>query len=157
MYTHPKISTMKKKLKIRIQALLKHGKYGFQGAMSPMGFAMEISERIHKPFNILARVWFDDADTLQQNDSGEHTGYDHLIIGYQDEKEFWLTFWMDKRAGLPIGIAFGTDRKVSISAAYKKERFIKKLSPGEIKEVFHHVFDHPEEIAIRILGYPPYL
>jgi hypothetical protein len=148
---------MMKKRTFRIQALLKHGKNGFQGGMSPMGFAMEISERLHKPFNILARVWFDDPDILQQNDYGEHTGFDHLIIGYLDEKEFWLTFWLDRHAGLPIGIAFGSDRKVWLSTAYRKAKFIKRLSPQEVEEVFQHVFDHPEEIPIGLIRYPPNL
>jgi len=145
------------KLKFRIQALLSHGKNGFQAGTSPMGFAMEISERLHKPFNILARVWFEDDDILQQNEEGEHTGYDHLFIGYQDEKEYWLTLWVSRHAGLPVGIAFRTDRKVWTSSAYRKSTFTKKLNSQEVEEVFQYVFDHPEEIPIGIIQYPPNL
>lgn len=141
---------MPKKCKFRIQPLLYYKNGSLRAGMSPMGFADQISERLHKPMNILVRVWFDDDDILQQNDYGEKTGFDHLIIGYQDEKEFWLTFWVNKADGLPIGIAFESDRMVWITPAYKATRFIKKLSDSQVQEVFQHLFDHPEDRAIGI-------
>ncbi|GGA92692.1 hypothetical protein [Puia dinghuensis] len=141
---------MPKKFKFRIQPLLHYKNGNLRAGMSPMGFADEISERLHKPINILVRVSFDDPNILQQHDHGEKTEFDHLVIGYQDEKEFWLTFWMDKGDGLPIGIAFGSDKTVWITPSYKATRFIKKLSDGQVRKVFQHLFEHPEDRAIGI-------
>jgi hypothetical protein len=134
-----------------MQPLLSYKNGTICAAMSPMGFADEISDRLHKPINILVRVWFDDDRILQQNDHGEKTGFDHLIIGYQDEMEFWLTLWIDKGEGLPIGIAFGLDRKVWITPVYKATKFIKKPSDAQIEKIFQHLFEHPEDRAIGII------
>jgi len=138
---------MPRKCKFRTQSLL-YGKNGrLHAAMSPMGFADEIAERLHKPINILVRIWFDDDAILQQNDYGERTGYDRLILGYQDENEFWLSFWVTKGQGVPVAMAFGSDRKTWMSVYYKEIQFIKKLQPKEMHAIFQHLFDHPEELA----------
>lgn len=120
------------------------------GTMSPLLFANEIAALTGIEYNRLARVWFKDATVLQKWESGEMTGYDHLIMGYQDPDELSLSLWVDLgTGGMPVAICYQSDKKCVITPLYHETEFLIKLSEEDIKNIFQYVFDHPECIAIR--------
>lgn len=143
---------MKQPFKFSIQSLLSENKPGdISGPMSPTLFAKEMAQQMEFTYNRLARVWFDDAETFQIYEDGEGlTGHDTLLIACQYPDELWLSLWVDSGiGGLPVAMANQSDREITITPIYEKTEYARKLTIQELQELFNHVFDNPQKIAIH--------
>lgn len=142
---------MKQHIKFSIQNLMYQKKDGnISGAMSPVLFAQEMAKREDFTFNRLARVWFEDERIHQCREDGGYTGHDTLIIASKRESDCWLSLWVDSGiGGIPVAMCFQSDGEITVTPIYTNTSFAGKLSTEQIAEIFHHVFSHPETIAIK--------
>lgn len=140
---------MKPALGFRIQNLLESKGDKVSAPMSPMLFAQEMAEQTKTKFNRLARVWFDDERIFQRREAGGFTGFDTLIIGQQYNNDLKLSLWVDEGvSGLPIAMAFQSDREVHLTPIYNRVKYARKLSEDEIKEIFELLFNNPQLLEI---------
>jgi hypothetical protein len=133
-----------------IQSLLEVKDGKVTGPMSPLLFAREMTAQMETKYNRLARVWFQDEQILQQSEGGGLTGYDALLIGTQYKTDLLLRLWVDiGTGGLPVAKAYQSNPEILLAPIYEKSDFARKLTVAEIRQLFDHVFAHPECLAIR--------
>ncbi|MBS0027223.1 hypothetical protein ACTJJ0_12220 [Chitinophaga sp. 22321] len=139
-----------KTFKFTIQNLLSRKGDKISAPMSPMLFAKEMASQRKEKFNRLARVWFEDETIHQVQEDGGYTGYDTLIIASQFANDLSLTLWVDEGTqGIPVALAFQSDKEVIITPAYSEAKYARKLSVSEIEEIFTYVFDNPSALDIQ--------
>lgn len=138
------------RLNFSVQPLLTQKGSKFSGPMSPLLFAREMMEQLQMKYNRLARIWFRNEPVFQRCEYGEQTGYDTLIIGTQYANELWLSLWVDEGTrGLPVAMAFAGEA-IKITPIYDFVKYSRKLSVGEIEQVFDHLFTRPHELNIIV-------
>lgn len=141
---------METKLKFRIQSLLSKKDGHISGAMSPMLFAKEMAQSIGVKYNRLARIYCEDERINQHYEDGGLTGHDTLIIGTIYSNDVWLSLWVDTgTGGMPVAMAFQSDNSIDYTEVYKKERYAKKLSEEDIKNIFSSIFSDPTQLNIN--------
>jgi hypothetical protein len=141
---------MKHSLAFSIQSLLeiKNGKV--TGPLSPFLFAKETARQMEMKFNRLARVWFDDEQIFQQFEDGGLTGYDSLILACAYKHDLLLSLWVDQGVGgLPVALCYQSDPEVLLTPIYQDSDFARKPTAEEIRQLFDHIFDHPELLAVK--------
>jgi len=138
------------KLNYRIQSLLSEKDGKISGPMSPMLFAEEMAKSSGVKFNRLARLWFDDDRINQCHEDGGLTGHDTLLIGTMYDNDFLLTLWVDLgTSGVPIAMAYLSDKDIQFTEVYPKHHFARKLTEAEVKEVFEAVFADLSQLDIK--------
>ena len=141
---------METKLKFRIQSLLSKKGGHISGPMSPMLFAKEMAQSVGFKYNRLARVWCDDERINQKYEDGGLTGHDTLIIGAIYENDVWLSLWVDTgTGGMPVSMAYQSDKDIEFTPVYKKERYAKRLSEADVKKIFDGIFSDPTQLNIK--------
>lgn len=139
------------KFTFSIQSLLTEKEGHISGPMSPTLFAKEMAEQSGFKYNRLARLWFADERINQCYEDGGLTGHDTLLIGTVYKDDIMLTLWVDAGVGgTPIGMAFRSDNgEVAMTEVYAGQRYARKLTQAEVKEIFKSVFDDPTIINIK--------
>ena len=141
---------MKNSFAFHIQSLLERKEGKVTGPMSPLLFAKEMAGQMEMKYNRLSRVWFDDEQIFQQVEDGGLTGYDSLILACAYKHDLLLSLWVDQGVGgLPVALCYQSDREVLLTPIYQNSDFARKLTVEEIRQLFDHVFDHPELLAIK--------
>ncbi len=137
-------------LNFSVQPLLTRIGGKISGPMSPLLFAKEMMEQLQMKYNRLGRIWFKDEPVFQRCEYGEQTGYDTLVIGTQYANGLWLSLWVDEGTrGLPVAMAFAGGA-IKITPTYDFVKYSRKLSVGEIEQVFDYLFTHPHELDIIV-------
>jgi hypothetical protein len=109
-----------------------------------------MAERGQFKFNRLARVCFDDGRIFQCREDGGYTGHDTLIIGCQHSNDLWLSLWVDSgTSGIPVAMCYRSYRETVCTPIYSKISFALKLNKEQIGEIFSHIFNNTEIIAIK--------
>ncbi len=135
--------------KFKIESLLTEKNGEVSGPMGPALFAGEMAKQEGFKYDSLARVWFDDAEIFQEYEGESLTGFDCLIIGKHYDNDLLLTLWVDMgTGGLPVAMCYRSERDPVVTPVYKRKHFAKKLSDDQISEIFDHIFDHEETLAI---------
>jgi hypothetical protein len=117
--------------------------------MSPVLIAKELARAGGFRFNRLARLWFDDERINQRREDGGLTGFDTLVIAAIYQNDVWLSLWVDKGiCGLPIAMTYQSTGTFKITGVYQKARFAKKLSTGDIQQIFDTIFSDISQINI---------
>jgi len=120
------------------------------GPMSPVLFAKEMAAQTETKYNRLARVWFEDDQILQVMEEDGLTGYDTLLLCCQYKTDLLLWLWVDRGiGGLPVAMGYQSDGEILLTPIYEKNAFARKLTVAEIRQLFEHVFAHPECLAIK--------
>jgi hypothetical protein len=141
---------MKDSFSFTIQSLLEMKDGKVTGPMSPLLFAGEMAAQTETKYNRLARVWFDDEQILQEMEADGLTGYDTLLVGCQYKTDLLLCLWIDRGiGGLPVAMGYQSDGEILLTPIYEKSAFARKLTVAEIRQVFEHVFTHPECLAVN--------
>ncbi|MDB5088599.1 MAG: hypothetical protein JWR09_2593 [Mucilaginibacter sp.] len=141
---------MKEAIKFSIQSLLSRKDGNVSGPMSPTLFAKEMAQSAGFKYNRLARVWFEDDRINQCKEDGGLTGHDTLIIGAVYTNDVWLSLWVDSGVGgMPIAMAYQSDREIQITPVYKEAKYARKLTEQEIREIFDCVFLDTNQINIK--------
>jgi hypothetical protein len=136
-------TAMKNQFQFKIQNLLSIKGHTVSGPMSPLLFAQEVTTKLVKRLNMLARIWFNDEAIHQYREDGGFTGHDTLVIGTVLSNDLQLSLWVDEGVrGVPVAMAFGSDREITITPAYHKNNYHQNLSPQQIKEIFEYLFDN---------------
>ncbi|HVI44577.1 MAG TPA: hypothetical protein VM802_06895 [Chitinophaga sp.] len=142
------------KFQFTIQSLLYLQANGrITGPMSPVLFAQEMANHLQFEYNRLVRIRFDDEKIFQVYEGDEEkylTGHDILVIGEIYSNDTWLTMFVDTGvSGIPVAMAFASERPVCPSGPYSRADFARKLSTEELQEIFDYIFDHPECMDIH--------
>jgi hypothetical protein len=141
---------MQNQLVFSIESLLARKNGHIDGPKSRTQFAVEMSAESGDHFNRIARISFEDEAILQCVKDSGCTGHDLLILGEESEDDLMVTLWVDLGSGgLPIAMALQSDRVLTITPIYERHNFARRLTRPEIEQVFDHVFDHPELLAIK--------
>ena len=141
---------MKDSFSFTIQSLLERKEGKVTCPMSPVLFAKEMASQMKTKYNRLARVWFDDEQTLQQVEEDGLTSYDTLILACVYKKDLLLSLWIDRGAGgLPVAMGYQSDGDVLLTPIYEESAFARKLTAEEIHQLFDYVFTHPECLAVN--------
>jgi hypothetical protein len=118
--------------------------------MSPFLFAKEMASQTEMRYNRLARVWFEDEQTLQQVEEDGLTSYDTLILACVYKRDLLLSLWIDRgTGGLPVAMGYQSDGEVLLTPIYEESAFARKLTAEEIHQLFDYVFTHPECLAVN--------
>lgn len=137
-------------LKFRIQSLLYQRDGKVSGPMSPMLFAEEMAKSTGIKFNRLARLWFDEERINQNYEDGGLTGFDTLIIGTLHENDLLITLWVDTgTGGIPVAMAYQSDKEVLTTQVYSHATFAKKLSDTDIQQIYDSVFSDTSQLDIK--------
>jgi len=140
---------MEKKLKFSIQTLLSEKDGKVSAPMSPMLFAEEMSKKTGLKFNRLARVWFEDEAINQIKEDVLYTGHDTLIVAHEILNDLMLSLWVDIGiGGVPIAMAFRSDREILMTKVYYQEPYERKLTEQEVQLIFDFVFSNPDSLDI---------
>ncbi|SEW24617.1 hypothetical protein SAMN05421841_1809 [Chryseobacterium wanjuense] len=141
---------MENQFQFRIQNLLSQKGDTISAPTSPMLFAQDMAKLGDEKFNRLARVWFEDETIHQYWEGDGYTGHDTLIIGTQYKNDMHLGLWVDEGVrGVPVAMAFQSDKEAIITPVYKKKEYHKKLSEEQIQEIFNYLFDNTHLLEIR--------
>jgi hypothetical protein len=61
-----------------------------------------------------------------------------------------LSLWVDRgTGGLPVAMGYRSDGEILLTPIYEESAFARKLSAAEIRQLFEHIFTHPECLAFR--------
>jgi len=115
------------------------------GPMGPVGFMQEVGKEMGERYNRLARVRFDEPETLQEYEKGEGlTSHDILIMGQQFENDLQLTLWIDMGGtAMPVAMMLESDWDLVVTPRYQESEFARKLSDDEIKYIFEFIIHNP--------------
>jgi hypothetical protein len=137
-------------LKFQIRSLLTQKGDTVSGPMSPMLFAEEVAKSGNFKFNRLARLWFDDERINQEREDGGLTGFDTLLIGTTYDNDLLIMLWVDMgTGGVPIAMAFQSDKEVDFTQVYTKTTFAKHLSETDTKQIFDSIWADPSQLDAK--------
>jgi hypothetical protein len=140
----------KEQFTFSIQSLLSQKGGRVSGPMSPTLFAKEMARSVGFTYNRLARVWFADERINQCREDGGLTGHDNLIIATVYSNDLWLSLWVDSgMGGTPVAMAYRSDGEVEMTPVYEKAGYARKLSKGEVQQIFRSIFNDPTPINIK--------
>ena len=96
-------------------------------------------------FNKIARVHFNDANTLQAAGFIKDAEHDIFILGTESTDDLMVSLWIDLGyGGLPVATEYQSTREVILTPVYQNRSFRRKPSAEELTSLFQYVFDHPE-------------